>query len=531
MILILPIIGLLFTPLLVVILQRWRPKSGLTWLVSAIIALLSWLVVLLSRLQVPERISFGFGQASFSFPFTLAFVLDKISWPFALALMASLVAFMLTSVTQLSDSGRIPQNWPVWPAALFFAGLSLFALVSGNLYTLLLAWAAIDLGWLLLKLVGDSPRQDIQFGFALRVFGLFWAIAAAFSQPGGVLQTFPIINLQTNTLLFIAAMIRLIGIIPASSPLPGKYPWQGLNIYLDLVLFSTASIIFVRTASTGISAQISPFILAATAITGLVCSFIWIFTSSNPGSWQTLLVGFTTFSIAGSILSGFEASLAWSIALMLAGSLVFFCNYTTWLIKGLIALGLVGIIGLPFTPAWQGIRIFPLPGQAFDQGAWWILFLVAQSLFLGGYLRAWFITRQPFSESERWSGIVYPAGLFLLPITQVIILIWGLPGLSNDLQAFPALILTWAPLASLGLTLIILWTLKRTAKIEPRFLEIFRKVSVLEWLYRVGKTMHLFGSQVVKIIDQILEGEAGILWTILFLLLLFALLISLNIRG
>lgn len=531
MILIWPIIALLVAPLLAILLHRWRPKSGLTWLFSAIIAIICWFVVLLSRLQLPDTLTLGSGAAYFLFPFSLAFVLDKLSWPFSLALIAILVAYIFTSVKQLSVAVNVPRAWSAWPAALLFSGLGLLSIASGNLYTLLLSWAAIDLAWLLLKLIGNSPRQGIHFSFALRVFGLFWAIAAVFSRPGGVMFAFPILNPQTNTLLFIAAMIRIVAIIPASAATPGDYPWKNLNRYLDLVLFASTLTIFSRTANVGISEHVAPFLLAIAAFISLLCSVLWLYTSRDSGSWLPLSIGFSMFSVAGALISGFDASLAWSMALLLAGTLGYFRNGKTRLIGGILILGIIGMTGLPFTPAWQGIRIYPPPQEVFSQGGWHLIFLLAQGFFLGGLLHAWLAPKQLLPSPERWSEIVYPVGLLLLPITQIIILIWGRPGLSNNLQSFPEIILTWAPLTAVGIAFGTLLVRKRTTALESRILHLKSKTILLDGLYRSGSAIQFLGTKMVSVIDQFLQGEAGILWTLLFLLLLFALLISFNTGG
>jgi hypothetical protein len=200
-------------------------------------------------------------------------------------------------------------------------------------------------------------------------------------------------------------------------------------------------------------------------------------------------------------------------------------------VKALFVLGLIGISALPFTPAWQGIRLYPLPSQISGQGIWWWIVMLAQSLLTSCYILFALHPRKALAGAERWVWIVYPLGLAFLPVTQFIILVFGVPGLSNDLLAFPPLYLSWINLVVLALAIAATWIALRAPHLVSKLSTSLARITPYEWCKRGYNVIFTAISRFVHFFDQILEGEGGILWTLLFLLLLIALLIQFAARG
>lgn len=194
----------------------------------------------------------------------------------------------------------------------------------------------------------------------------------------------------------------------------------------------------------------------------------------------------------------------------------------------LLLFGLVGLVGLPYTPlasGWAGL-------MANGVTLWTFLFILAHALIVLGYLDR---ALQPGGEVgtlESWARLVYPLGLILI-IQAMIALgligwpgsltpgIWWLPVASNLLVITTVIFIRRYGIsppyiqlpASSSLAKVLNWVLPR---LEP----VFR----LEWIYRVVWQINNLMGKILQGISLILEGNGGILWTILLLVLLVAFL-------
>jgi len=196
----------------------------------------------------------------------------------------------------------------------------------------------------------------------------------------------------------------------------------------------------------------------------------------------------------------------------------------------LLYFGVVGLIGLPYTPiasGWFGLTAAGLT-------LWTFFYLIAHAIMVLGYIK---FTLEPGGETsvlESWARLVYPLGLIII-IQSIITLgligwpgsltlgVWWLPIISILLLfgAFYLIRIAGFDTASIklpsssGLTKVINWIL-------PRLEQVFR----LEWVYKLVWRVIDSLSRILNIFSVIIEGEGGILWTILLLVLLISLLSS-----
>ena len=75
-----------------------RPKFPYFWLVSASASLLVWPIILIALVNLPVEIQIMHWQPEEFLPISPTFLLDRISWPFALALATLNLAVVLTAV-------------------------------------------------------------------------------------------------------------------------------------------------------------------------------------------------------------------------------------------------------------------------------------------------------------------------------------------------------------------------------------------------------------------------------------------------
>jgi hypothetical protein len=198
--------------------------------------------------------------------------------------------------------------------------------------------------------------------------------------------------------------------------------------------------------------------------------------------------------------------------------LFLYSSRQVWFTRLFAGLAL-GLLALPFTltsAGWMGE--FPLPWF------FWPLFLAAHAMLVAGYIRHLFRPGDtPFAELPRWAQAAYPVGLGAIVITVILSGLWGWPGawqLGNWIVG-----LVMVALAGLvgGLFLRLRQVLgaqtpTATPPIDSRFSRLQESFARLLWgAYRLVGRFMIY-------LSNLLEGDGGLLWTLLLLVLFITIL-------
>jgi hypothetical protein len=221
------------------------------------------------------------------------------------------------------------------------------------------------------------------------------------------------------------------------------------------------------------------------------------------------------------------ASIAWGTALILAGAFLFLYKPRHRKILALPILGVLGMTGIPFTPAaggWPGLIVSPF--NLLD-----VLMLLSHILLIIGYLKHALRPEGDFSQLENWLKIVYPIGLGILVLSFWLIGFsdWRIPIESG---------LWWAGVLSVLLGTIgmfgIDWASRNLPTEERRIgwiinpfkvlLRFFERLLNLDWFYRLLVLVYEGIRYLVNMFTAVFEGDGGLLWAILFLALLITLI-------
>jgi hypothetical protein len=575
MLILLAIFLLLLIPSAMLILYLARPKFGIQWLLAVLGVLVVWPMVLLARTNTPQLIALFSWKPETLFPLSPALLIDGISWPFALALVTLALSLMLTSVAQLGRStGIVPSqappaeiievpgeadssvginpeenpriieedpasNWPSWAGILILTSLGLVAVTAGNLLTLLLAWAALDIFELVILLgqvLQSSIRERIVLAFSARVAGIATLLLAGIVlwSKGGLL-TFDAISPQVSLYLVLAAGLRL-GILPLLLPFIQELPLRrGLGTALRLIPASASLILLARVSTVGVSGEAIPLLLGLSALAGLFSARNWLVAPNELSGRPYWILGTASLAIAAAILAHPGASLAWGIASLFSGGLVFSASLRHRNLIPIFALALLNISALPFSPTWQGTSLYqfappiaptinPILSYLFE-----LSFLITQSIMLAGFLRHSLrglvpVSNEPSPRVERWVWLLYPIGLVILPIAHLLIGWWLRPAvkeisLSGWIMGAVALGIS-ALFWYLSLRNPSSLTLSRFTGATSRWSNLFS----LDWLYRSLWGLFRIISRLIVVISIILEGEGGILWALVLLALIFVFL-------
>jgi hypothetical protein len=435
---------------------------------------------------------------------------------------------------------NIPRtNWQAWAGILILICLGLVAVTAGNMLTLLLAWVALDIievAILLAQVEQSKSRERIILAFSARMAGIatllltgiiLWSQGASF--------TFENISPAISLYLILAAVLRL-GVLPLHLPISQKLPLsRGLGTALRLIPAASSYILLVRVAFVGVTGSITPYLLGLVALSGLYAAYNWMRAKDELNGRPYWLLGTASFAVASAILNRPSACIAWSIASLLSGGLIFSMSLRHRNLIPIVVLGLVNLSALPFSPTWQATALYQYSASAtstITQATYYLLiffFLLTHSLLLAGFfhhaLKGIFPAGERTSELvERWVWFLYPIGLIFIAITHLLFGWWLQPNL-NEIP-FSGWIMGVLALIIAGIIVYITWRYPRTF---PRIGQSVTTTSrnyffPLGWLYRILWRLFRSISRLFALFSLILEGEGGILWALVLFALIFVFL-------
>ncbi len=505
---------LIVTGLTLILLRLTRPEFRFTWLIAVSGTAVAWLVVVLWQLQLPVSFSLPAWQPSSLFSESPSFLSDTLSWPYALSLVSLGLATILTSSAQ--EGAPTPM---AWAGSLILCALGLLSVTAANPLTLALLWAAIDLTELVTMLravQGREQSERVVISFFTRAAGigfLIWAdVVSAATGKSMSFQSFPS---QVSLFLVIAAGLRL-GVLPLHLPYsPDSNLRRGFGTTLRLVSAASSLILLARIPTTSLTSPLTPWLLILTAIAALYGGWMWLRAPDELAGRPFWIIGIGSLATASALGGNPVGATAWGVTLVLAGAALFLTNLQqNWLNRGIL-VGVWSLSTLPFSLTALGWQ-YNLDGFIFILP----VFLVAQALIIAGFIRQVLRTssRPPLKSQPTWTQSVYPAGIDLLILVQLVLGLWGWNG------AFQ--IGLWGgAVAALPLAAGFLWAARRFTALNPVRAHWVQPAADtrLDRIYQNLWTLYRWGARLSQTISDMLEGESGIMWTLLFLILFVSL--------
>lgn len=534
MLILLPIGLLLAAGLAITILERLRPNFGTSWLIAAASSLIAWLALVAFRLRLPTELTIlTWERPQGALIGQVSLLLDYDAWPYALALMTITLAVVLTDAART----RYDSTPQAWAASLGITALGLLALQAGSSLMLMFTWALVDILELVYLLGrGESNRFTLRIivAYGVRmatVLLLFWAASQGWRGMGSF--SLAQIPERAGFYFLLAAGLRL-GVLPLNLPfLQEPNLRRGAGNILRLAPVASSLSLLARLPQNTIPGFLSgwiPLFKGLLALAGLYAAFRWFFAADAIEGRPFWIVGWAALAVMSVFNGSPEASLAWGLALILPGSLLFLYFPRIQRMNFLQYFGLIGLIGLPFTPAasgWAGLL-----GNGLS--LWSLLLVAVHAVLVLGFLNRAVQRGGGPGALEAWARIVFPLG-FVIIIQSILALglvgwpgsltvgVWWL-GLLSNLLILGAAILAWRtgispPISQMPVNSGLARTLDR---VLPRLEAVFR----MDWAYQMGWRIFKFFGSVLRAFSTIIEGDGGILWMILLLVLLITLLIG-----
>ncbi len=528
MLLLIPILLYAVSALAIAVWHFVRPGFGVPWLAAVAVTLAGWGLMIYLRLRVPVELAgqmwLGLGDAG-QYPY---FVLDVISWPYAFALCGLALAIVQTASARLAHKS----NPLAWAASLALTSAGLVAVTAANPLTLAVSWTMLDVTEVVVLLATVRKLNlstRVVVAFSARVVGtmvLVWAMLVARSQ--GIDLNFTQIPADISLVLILAAGLRL-GVLPLHLTLREEIPMRrGLGVMLRSAAPASSLALLARLPAGGSDPTWTPVFLTLATLAVLYTAVVWLFSNDPLAARPYWLIAVSGLAVVSVLRGQPAASIAWGLAMLLPGGLLFLYSARDRGTLFFPLLGALGLSALPFTPAsagWLGLW-----AQPFDPAS--IFFLLAHVALLAGYLRHVITPGESLRGLERWVQGIYPFGLLMLVVTQWIAAWFSLPQ-SFALIAWVGVATTLLALAALAVSARLMrpsathadeeqagWVSIMGQRVGRWMGAIFR----LDWVYRLG--MYLYGGlrAVVSFLITILEGDGGVLWAMVLLALLISLL-------
>lgn len=515
-----PLSVLLLATAAMAVIRLIRPRFAYHWLIAAAAVLLALPMVIVSRAMLPQVIPLSTHPGDSLFPGSLVLLLDRTSFSYVVGLVILTFASILTDVLRASES-----DWAAWSSSLLLTILGVLAILAENPFTLLLAWTAIDLIELIILLAQINPselRVRLVISFATKVAGSGLLIAGMIAaRSSGESLTLDNIPPQANLFLLLAAGLRL-GILPLHLPFPKELPLRrGFGTIIRMVPAAASLCLVARSASAAEPVAFTSWLLVLAGLAAVYTAAAWLLAANELDGRPFWILGMASFALGSALRGQPSASLAWGLATMLAGGLLFLNARRDRRLNWLFAFGLLGISTLPFSPTWEAALLYTSPFQGAT-----LLYLLAHVLFLLGYLRHAFRPGRSLTGVERWIWVIYPLGLATIPLTYFLWGWWSQPPRSLLLKSA-----WWTGVLSIGATILIVALLNYMPKIPQLDLRFFKGLSYTHWQYQWGWTIYRLLERVMNFITIVLEGEGGVLWSLLMLVLLVSWLASTSAGG
>lgn len=504
-------VGLLaLTALLLVLLRLTVPENRYSWLIAAGGALLAWISVFIWPANMPIHLEFTIWQPALLFTQSPTFIADGISWAYALSISALCLAIITTSVVR----PNFPRPFS-WTGTLTLTALGLLAVTADNPVTLVLIWAGIDLVELTIQLrFVEDPRlsERVVIAFASRVGGtvlLLWAsmVGAANNQALDFHTGLP----QASLYLLIAAALRL-GVFPLHLPYPSESAIRrGFGTGLRMISAASSLVLLARIPAGSILSPFTPYVTILVAFAAIYAGWIWLRSSDELSGRPYWLICCGALAVAAALRSNPVGAAAWGCGLVLSGGALFLSSEPNkWLIRCLW-IAAFGISTLPLSLTATGWNTndgsFILAG---------LPFVVAQAFLLAGFIRH---IQRPggsrvgYEDQPIWGRNIYPIGISVLLITIIGLGLFGWEGalrFGNLIAALAASILTFG----------LVWATPRFRVLNPvRAHWVGPDSSLFDRGYRMLWNSYRQLGRLSNVFTNILEGESGIMWTLLFLAL------------
>lgn len=459
----------------------------------------------------------------------IVFQFTEDTWVPGFLLISLLVAVIFNEARFLGSGNYVN----ILTGTLAISAFGLMSIFSASGLTFLLTWVVIDISEfavLTIIIKEESKHQIAVTSLFTRTIGIFFLILVLVLQSKDNL--FPSGNEISSVfgiLIIIVAILRM-GIIPIHIPYsedPKIRRGIGsilrftpiLSVFSFLLTFGTQE--YSRTQNNWLT-----IIFTIAAVFGAVS---WYFAENKLAGRPYWIFTLGCLALLGYIRSTTDVIIGIAAMMMAGGTMLFLPSPRTRRINMVVLLSVFGILTLPFTPT--AVLPVGLWGEKISLSN--IFIIACISLLISGWINHAYRQDEETEHQESWVWLFQTLALIILIAAPWIAEIFFLERVSNIYFWWYAVIL----FAVSGSILALHFYRKREKnRISTIYLNIKRWIDPVllyadrffrfEWLIQIIRGLGNFISVSMNLLVRVLEGDGGILWSFLFLVLLASLLIT-----
>lgn len=493
--------------LTLLVLQIVQSKAGHVWLTAIGGAALALASVFLWLTQMPFDLILPAWEPLSVFPAPLLFRANESAFPLALSVSALTLAILLTASIRSSTANSL-----TWSGSFVLGGIGLLAVTAGNSLTLLLIWSVLDLTELVIQIrsvEGESNNEKLVISFSTRVMGsglLLWANIVSIAN--GNAFDFQSVAPQAGVYLIIAAGLRL-GVLPLHLPYASETNLRrGIGTSLRLIPVVSSLALLAHIPAESLRSTATPFLMGLSILAALYGGWMWLRAPDDLTGRPYWVVSLAALAVVSALSGNPLGVTAWGCALVLAGGALFLASAQHLWAERALLIGAWSLSSMPFSltaSAWLGNLGFFIP-----------FVIAAQALVMAGFLRQALrsAARASLESQPSWAVRMYPVGIALLGFLQILL---GWTGWTGGFQ-----IGAWLQaLITAFLTAAVVWATPRLRLLNPVRAHWVKNSasSSLSAAYGGLWLLYRLTRRVSQAVIAALEGEGGVMWTLLLLVL------------
>lgn len=505
-----PVGILLVFALIVIILGRIRFTLIQSWIVSLVAAVLAWSSFFVIKLTGIINWSSSYANVVGLQGVLVRFQLTERNWIFGILLISFLIALLFNESNLINDKN----NSEKWSGYLIITALGLMAIMAGSLLAFIFSSTLLDIGVLTFRLIlqkTTDQKNTPVLSFIFRSVGTFLILFGMAS-----------VGNENLFLICVGAMFRIGDFSSFMDENVEISPKNGQMVFTDLVVPISLLAYFYGNEISISAFTGKNFLITLWSILGVVLLI------KGYSSKEELLkhkAWSDTFAWLGFflILNGSTSAIIpfTMVFISLWGLMNFSIQRRRGIGIGIFILGL-GLIGFPYTPSYG---LWLLVGQH-KPGIYFVIY----DLFLVFLLFTAF-NKLTFEETkekskEDWVGIVSTSSLVFLLIVDWFLELWLKQISINQIEfVLPVLFLILFTssfvVGKINRIKRIILRLKSTYGL--RFQHVMHWLVILfnfKWVLNFFSLINKIISEVVNLFTRVLDGEGGLLWAFVFLILL-----------
>jgi hypothetical protein len=499
-----------------------RRREAPLWAVSSAMAGLTWVVCLALSTSVGSSTSLSVWRPEDLFDSRLLLAFDTTGWQMV---YAATTVYLALALTQAARPGTTTMGTRV--ILPVYAGIGVAAILAGNLLTVAITWAMLDLltfVFLMSVTTDESAIPGIVTRLAMDGLSVMTVLAAAVASwaAGQANTAFGEISTPLSAgLIAFAGLIRL-GMFPLHFSLP-KVPRarRGLGTMIRLMPPAIVLAVLARQFESGFPVGLVPWLALAGAIGAVVGGLRWAL-AEDPVQGRPFFV--LAIASIGVLAAGLDAP-ATGVILANTGTLILLvgCAFSLAEIHSPAhriwpIVAAVIVVGAPFTLS--GVLAGALARGLAAAGTAWLavlggIGLAAIGIGVGGGATA---PQSNWPVGESLVRVVYGLGIALPTLVAI-----GM-GLQMPLGRSLGGAIFFA-----GIGLAALLGRAALPRLPYRYRDLGKRAaSILDpsSLYRGAWTASVGVLRLVRALASPLEGEGGMLW-----MLVVVILVILGLRG